>query len=100
MTTSPDGIAAEFDAAWPGRVHPRGPSGHRESLRRIFFPDATRDTLDVLATDAIGVHSVEVRPGVAETEQEAEAAFGGNPWRLRLLRDHMEPGRVLGVSPL
>ncbi|WP_238421620.1 FAD-binding oxidoreductase [Gordonia sp. 'Campus'] len=59
-----------------------------------------RDTLDILAADSIGVYSVELRPGFTETERETEAAFGGNLARLRGLRDRIDPGRVLGVSPL
>ncbi|MFE0750932.1 FAD-binding oxidoreductase [Gordonia sp. NPDC058843] len=59
-----------------------------------------RDTLDVLAADTIGVYSVELRPGFAETDREIEAAFGGNLARLRDLRGRIDPGRVLGVHPL
>ncbi|PKZ66687.1 FAD-binding protein [Gordonia terrae] len=77
-------------------------------LNAIWSDDAATDrceawaraALDVLAADTIGVYSVELRPGFAETERETEAAFGGNLARLRRLRDHIDPGRALGVLPL
>jgi len=50
-----------------------------------------RDTLGVLAADAMGVYSVEVRPGFPETEREAELAYGDNLGRLRALREKTDP---------
>lgn len=59
-----------------------------------------RETLAVLAPDTIGVYSVEVRPGFAETEHEVELAYGGNLARLRALRAQADPAGVLGTYPL
>jgi FAD/FMN-containing dehydrogenase len=59
-----------------------------------------RDTLGVLAADAMGVYSVEVRPGFPETEREVELAYGDNLGRLRALREKTDPAAVLGSYPL
>jgi FAD/FMN-containing dehydrogenase len=59
-----------------------------------------RRTLGVLTPETIGVYSVEVRPGFAETEREIEAAFGPNLARLRRLRRRHDPAGVLGGYPL
>lgn len=59
-----------------------------------------RDTLSVLRPATIGVYSVEVRPGFAETEDEIELAYGGNLSRLRALRAAVDPTGVLSDYPL
>ncbi|WP_244970710.1 hypothetical protein [Gordonia jinghuaiqii] len=42
MTTLHDAVAAELEVALPGRLHRSGSSGYRDTLSRIFFPDAAR----------------------------------------------------------
>ncbi|MDS1116407.1 hypothetical protein RD149_21925 [Gordonia westfalica] len=42
MTTPDHGIAAALEAALPHRVHRPDSAGYRDSLARIFFPDASR----------------------------------------------------------
>ena len=59
-----------------------------------------RQTLGVLAADTIGVYSVEVRPGFAETAREVEMAYGANLSRLRTLRRRHDPAGVLVGTPL
>lgn len=60
MTTLDHGMTAHLEVALPGRVHLPGSVGYRDSLGRIFFPDASRrhppcvvhprDTSDVAMT--------------------------------------------------
>lgn len=59
-----------------------------------------RDTLSVLRPATVGVYSVEVRPGFAETDDEIRSAYGGNLSRLRALRAAVDPTGVLGAYPL
>ncbi|MET8755620.1 FAD-binding protein, partial [Streptomyces sp. NPDC004667] len=54
-----------------------------------------RDTLRALAAHTVGVYSVELRPGLPETESETRAAYGGNLARLRALRDRYDGTGVL-----
>ncbi|HTZ28793.1 MAG TPA: FAD-binding protein [Streptosporangiaceae bacterium] len=64
-----------------------------------------RDTVRALRPHAIGVYSVELRPGFPETDAETEAAYGGNLPRLRRLAERLDPAGVfdryppLGSSP-
>ncbi|WP_329389618.1 FAD-binding oxidoreductase [Streptomyces sp. NBC_01351] len=54
-----------------------------------------RDTLQALASHTVGVYSVELRPGLPETEAETRAAYGGNLTRLRALRHRYDAMGVL-----
>jgi FAD/FMN-containing dehydrogenase len=60
-----------------------------------------RQAIGAYAAHAAGVYSVELRPGLPETEQEVQAAFGGNLPRLRRLASKCDPAGVLSrYAPL
>lgn len=52
------------------------------------------------AADTIGVCSVAIRPGLPETEQEHQSAFGTGLTWLRTLRDKVDPTGVLAGNPV
>ena len=54
-----------------------------------------RDTLQALAAHTVGVYSVELRPGLPETETETLAAYGGNLARLQTVQRRYDPTAVL-----
>jgi FAD/FMN-containing dehydrogenase len=54
-----------------------------------------RDTMAAFAPHAIGVYSVELRPGLAETKREVAAAYGDNLARLRRIARSCDPDGVL-----
>lgn len=54
-----------------------------------------RDTMAAFAPHTIGVYSVELRPGFAETKREVAAAYGDNLARLRRLARSCDPDGVL-----
>jgi FAD/FMN-containing dehydrogenase len=59
-----------------------------------------RDTVQALASHTTGVYSVELRPDVAETRTEVQAAYGGNLARLQALRHRYDTAGVLGRPAL
>ncbi|HEU5420827.1 MAG TPA: FAD-binding oxidoreductase [Streptosporangiaceae bacterium] len=60
-----------------------------------------RQAIGACAAHAAGVYSVELRPGLPETGQEVQAAFGANLPRLRRLARDCDPAGVLGrYAPL
>ncbi|MBJ8344736.1 FAD-binding oxidoreductase [Antrihabitans sp. YC2-6] len=77
-------------------------------LNAIWSPEDDGDaclawagnTLAALAPHRLGVYSVELRPGFRETEDEIQAAYGGNLTRLRSLRDRTDPAGLLKGHPL
>jgi len=77
-------------------------------LNAIWSPEDDSDaclawagnTLAALAPHRLGVYSVELRPGFPETEDEIQAAYGGNLTRLRSLRDRTDPAGLLKGHPL
>ena len=58
-----------------------------------------RDTVRAFQPHAIGVYSVELRPGFPETDAEVEAAYGGNLPRLRRLAERCDPTGVFDRYP-
>jgi hypothetical protein len=71
--------------AWMGRT------GEREAVVRWV-----RETAPALSDHTAGAYSVELRPGMPETEAEVQSAFGGNRPRLRALKQAWDPQNVLG----
>lgn len=53
-----------------------------------------RETVEAFRPHTIDVYGVELRPGFEETDQEVEAAYGGNLARLRQLARHYDPTGV------
>ncbi len=63
-----------------------GPEGEREACT-----DWAKRALQVLAPYTVGAYSVEIVPGLPETANEVERAYGGNLPRLRELKRKWDP---------
>jgi FAD/FMN-containing dehydrogenase len=80
---------AEWNWVITGAWH--GPAGEREAVVRWV-----REAARALPGHVAGAYSVELRPGMPETEAEVASAFGEHRPRLRALKQRWDPENVLG----
>jgi hypothetical protein len=69
-----------------------GPDGEREACTSW-----AKQALRVLAPYTVGAYSVEIVPGLPETANEVEQAYGGNLPRLRELKKRWDPDNLFGL---
>ncbi|SDU49664.1 FAD binding domain-containing protein [Gordonia westfalica] len=96
MTTLDHGIAAALEAALPHRVHRPDSAGYRDSLARIFFPDASRRRPPRVDDGAVlldlSSHLSHARPCGTLVETQGGATVGS------ILDSLADSGRVIPVG--